>query len=68
MSELFPRQVLDRVNSDDDNLTHIVCHDPNRAICGADVTEAKWVPPVDHDDDCLVCTELESNKCPECGM
>ena len=68
MTELFPREALNKAVADDDDLTHIVCHDPNRAICGADVSEAPWVPPSSYDNDCLVCLDIEHTSCPECGL
>lgn len=68
MSELFPRAVLDKAKTDDDTLTHIFCHNENRAICGADITDAPLVPPMNYPDDCIVCVEMEYAQCPECGL
>ncbi|WP_394436257.1 hypothetical protein [Streptomyces sp. SGAir0957] len=47
-----------------DEITHLYCCDPNRAICGVDLT---GVPEVDEDENCVVCIDPDEHPCPYCG-
>jgi hypothetical protein len=44
----------------DDQLTHTVCSfcNPDRALCGKDMTGRVWLPWDGYPDDCIVCDEL----------
>lgn len=52
---------------DDDDFTHMVCCDPNVALCGADVTTAQVVDASPAEDECIVCVDLDRLPCPRCG-
>lgn len=56
-----------RQGTDDDELDHITeCHDDNRGLCGADLTEAAWVE--ESLNLCVVCADLDGIHCGcECG-
>jgi hypothetical protein len=53
-----------RPRSDDDDLSHYYCCDPDVALCGADLSTV----PVDEsvDTDCVVCVDLDAAFLP-CG-
>lgn len=46
-----------------DRLDHIYCCNPDRALCGTDVSN---MPEID-DANCVVCLALEEQPCPDCG-
>jgi hypothetical protein len=49
-----------------DRTTHVICCDPNTALCGLNVSEEPEVPEgTGHD--CIVCLDLEEQPCPHCG-
>lgn len=54
---------------DDDNLAHFFCCDPNRALCGSDLTRAEWDFDLTDDDPeaCVVCVDLSRVKHRKCG-
>jgi len=56
-------------NADADDLDHTVCGcNPNRALCGTDVTNEPWIEYAGPTpDDCIVCTHLEFKPCQNCG-
>ena len=45
-------------STDEDGLVHYVCCDPERALCGKDLTDGTWS---DDEDDliCIVCERLD---------
>lgn len=54
-------------SGDDDELAHVVCCDPDVALCGADVAGAEWST---RGEPCVVCTDLDRgtvNPCTVCG-
>lgn len=53
--------------SGDNDLDHIVCCDPNRALCGLDVTYVDWVEESAEEDECVVCVDLWSLPKTSCG-
>lgn len=51
----------------DDGLIHIVCCDPV-ALCGV-IEIGAWYPAGDYGArDCVVCAELDTGACPQCGQ
>jgi hypothetical protein len=49
-----------------DQTTHVYCCNPDTALCGLDISEMPEVPDgTGHD--CIVCTDLEEQQCPDCG-
>jgi hypothetical protein len=51
-----------------DDLTHSVCHcDPDRALCGTNVTDSEWADD-DEELTCVVCLDLVDQPCPRCGQ
>ncbi|MFK4801738.1 hypothetical protein ACI3K5_24025 [Streptomyces sp. MPA0124] len=50
----------------DQSTTHVFCCNPDRALCGHDVSND---PEVDGPTptDCVVCLDLEEQPCPVCG-
>ena len=51
----------------DDREVHIVCCNPNQAVCGADVSDADgWLPDVADDVTCLLCAIADAEDLP-CG-
>lgn len=49
-----------------DRTTHVICCNPDRALCGHDVSDEPEVPDgTGHD--CIVCLDLEEQTCPRCG-
>ena len=59
--------VLAPSNTDtNDPTTHVICCNWNVALCGLDVSGQPVVPDgVGHD--CIVCLDLEEQRCPHCG-
>lgn len=51
----------------DDLTTHIYCCNPDRALCGHDVTDDPEVPGPTPTD-CVVCLDLEPKPCRICGF
>ncbi|WP_151775708.1 hypothetical protein [Streptomyces abyssomicinicus] len=47
-------------------LTHLFCCDPDRALCGLDISEAG--EPQEGEQDCVVCADLDEQDidCPQC--
>lgn len=47
--------------------THVFCCNPDRALCGHDVSDH---PEVDGPtpNDCVVCLDLEEQPCPRCDF
>lgn len=47
---------------------HYFCCDPNKALCGEDLTED---PEIEYDANkhqlCVVCDDLDNYTCKECG-
>lgn len=43
---------------DDDHITHTVCCDRDRALCGVDVSGANDRPPGVYPDDCVFCEHV----------
>lgn len=54
-----------RVGATSSELNHFFCCDPDRAICGADVSDQACVST--DEVDCVVCLDLEDFICPFCG-
>lgn len=52
---------------DGDDLTHLVCCDEDRALCGADVAGCEDVGVVDAAPDVCAMCELEWNEGLPCG-
>jgi hypothetical protein len=48
---------------DDETLDHLVCCDPDRALCGADVSGYEWAEDVEEPEDCVVCIDLRPRPC-----
>jgi len=63
--ELLPK-VEPRQSSSDDDLDHLYCCDPNRALCGSDLTDSPELAD-DEDENCVVCIDLDEQPCPDCG-
>ncbi|MEU3160028.1 hypothetical protein ABZ753_21595 [Streptomyces griseoincarnatus] len=51
----------------DNETTHVFCCDPDRALCGHDVSNDPEVPNPTPND-CVVCLDLEEQPCPRCGF
>lgn len=49
-----------------EDVTHTVCCDEDRAICGTDVTGQRW-GGVSDPTTCPVCAEAEWRPCPDNG-
>jgi hypothetical protein len=48
------------------DINHWYCCDPDRALCGADVSDE---PEIDQDPDCVVCEDLCERPCsPGCDF
>lgn len=57
-------QLSDR---DADDLWHYVCEcDTDTAMCGYDVTYAKWISEDNDEDLCLACVEMAQLACFRC--
>lgn len=65
--ETAPQPVAETVD-DGDGLRHDICCDPNRGLCGADMSTGLWVDGYDADspENCIVCEELWKTQRP-CG-
>lgn len=52
----------------DHHLVHTVCslEDPDRALCGKDMTGQDWAPWADYPDDCVVCETLALTHAESC--
>jgi hypothetical protein len=52
---------------EDDDLTHFVCCNPLKALCGTEIPAGEeWThPDADTPDDCVVCLELTDKPCGE---
>lgn len=48
-----------------DAFTHVVCCNPDIALCGSDVADVDWVSN-DAEATCVVCAELEELPCHRC--
>lgn len=66
--------VLDpeQTSTGDSELEHLVCCDPDTALCGTDVSASPWGSGRDSvapEDQCIVCYELADSDgvCPICG-
>jgi len=46
---------------------HVFCCNPDRALCGHDVSNDPEVPNPTPND-CIVCLDLEEQPCPHCGF
>lgn len=66
MTILAPEQAPAVQGSDDDVFTHVVCCDPDVALCGSDVSDVAWVDE-DEEATCVVCADLEEHTCTRCG-
>jgi hypothetical protein len=57
------------VNAGGLDLTHVVCCDENRALCGKDVTDTEWTDG-DGEVTCVICDDLEGAPCgePDCPL
>ncbi|MBL1101717.1 hypothetical protein [Streptomyces coffeae] len=60
-----------RLTAGDDELDHIYCCDPNRGLCGADLSDVTDIVGDwdDENDPCIVCADLErvgARCCPTC--
>ncbi len=49
----------------DDGLLHLACCNPDKALCGADLTGVEITDQPPGPDDCVVCRDLEFG--PPCG-
>lgn len=49
--------------SDEFEPIHISCCNPDRALCGWDLTDADMVPKPEPEDECVVCVEFEDGPC-----
>lgn len=55
-------------HDDEDDLTHLFCScNPNRALCGTDLTEGEMVESVSPPEKCIVCVHMDYEPCPLCG-
>lgn len=55
----------------DDELDHIYCCDPDRALCGRDISgveEEECEEWSCDDHPCVVCEDLEGRPCERCGQ
>lgn len=50
----------------DADAIHIVCCDPNRALCGEDVSGEEWVDDGEPTT-CITCEVIEELGIPSCG-
>ena len=51
--------------SRDAGILHYYCEcDPDRALCGLDITD---FPETEHEPECVVCVDLGDLRCPRCG-
>lgn len=53
----------------DEDMLHVVCEcNPDRALCGLDMSGHAIVDdPGPTPDDCIVCTDLDKYTCQNCG-
>ena len=60
--------IVDGIDDDDDE-SHIVCCNPNIALCGARVDDLTHVPRVELDEEttCRACLRREKRPCKGCG-
>lgn len=49
--------------SNDDGLVHTFCCDPDRALCGKDVSGEPVTACIESPDDCVVCEDLAAGPC-----
>lgn len=55
-------------NDDDGDILHYYCCNPDRAVCGKDLTGTEDVDEIRDDDQlCVVCEELFEVPCKRCG-
>lgn len=55
-------------NSFGEDLEHWTCPcNPDLAFCGADLTGAEFLDPIDSPDDCIVCLDFAGKPCERCG-
>jgi hypothetical protein len=61
-----PARTATTTRNSHDDTTHVFCCNPDRALCGQDVSTEPEVPyGVGHD--CIVCLDLEDQPCSRCG-
>jgi hypothetical protein len=54
--------------SGDDLLDHIWCCDPDRALCGADLSGVEEVDSIRPDRACVVCLDIDRQPGPVCPL
>lgn len=59
-------KLRDGVAPTEGSFDHIYCCDEDRSLCGLDISELLEVEPT-ADSLCIVCEDLESTICPDCG-
>lgn len=57
--------VTEALRADVADTDHLYCCDPDRAICGVDLSAADEVE--DLPNLCVVCDDLDALPCPHCG-
>jgi len=65
VTALAPEPITSQAAADDE--THVVCCNPDTALCGTDVADGSWVED-DVETTCVVCRDLEGQDCPRCGL
>ena len=59
IAQAAPLAITSSTSREDDELAHFpCCHDPDLAMCGADLTDSP--DATDDDLDCIVCDELDA--------
>ena len=54
------------VTPDEDLVVHVVCCNPDEALCGVDVSGEMWVADIE-EITCPVCAILEGQPCWRCA-
>ncbi|MFF0597868.1 hypothetical protein [Streptomyces antibioticus] len=65
MTSIAPEPVTTLAPADDE--VHVVCCNPDVALCGTDVAGLPWGDG-DEETTCIVCRDLEHQNCPRCGI
>lgn len=62
MNTTAPTETPARLRSDDDDLAHYYCCDPDIALCGADLSTTSEDESIE--TDCVVCVDLDATSAP----
>lgn len=68
--EQIVQDIAERLGGNDDDkpeIYHLYCHDPDKALCGEDLTDELEVEFGDEHQICVVCDDLDNYTCEECG-